>query len=432
MRMDLGGRRSRILFFALVVSLAALPGFLAARAWLAEHWNGSAEPALWRKAAELEPDDASYWAHIGVYDQRELRSGGARRAAGDLERATAIDSRSDEFWLELASAYEAAGDQRGALRAYRRAQADAPISSDVAWRYGSFLLRRGDRAAGFAEIRRALAAKPSLAAAAVSECWQADPEIGAILDEALPARPRFYFVAIDFFLVQRRWGAALAVWNRLLTLGAPIRMAQALPLVDALIEQDQIAAAEGAWRKALGATGELVGEKRSLSLVYDGGFERQPVGGGFGWREGKVAGVAYALDGDVFRSGSRSMRVTFDGTENLDFANLVEYVPVQPGRRYRFSAYLRTKDITTDSGLRFWIHAPRHPGGAQVLTPSLVGTNEWTRASAEITAGKDTDVLAIALRRIPSEKFDNKLAGTAWIDDVSLVPAGQVGKGGGK
>jgi hypothetical protein len=31
-------------------------------------------------------------------------------------------------------------------------------------------------------------------------------------------------------------------------------------------------------------------------------------------------------------------------------------------------------------------------------------------------------LLIIALRRVPSWKFDNKLRGTVWVDDVSLVP----------
>jgi hypothetical protein len=57
----------------------------------------------------------------------------------------------------------------------------------------------------------------------------------------------------------------------------------------------------------------------------------------------------------------------------------------------------------------------------QTLTPGLTGTHPWSLVDAELTTGPETRVLAIVLRRVPSRKFDNKLQGTVWVDDVSLT-----------
>jgi hypothetical protein len=97
-------------------------------------------------------------------------------------------------------------------------------------------------------------------------------------------------------------------------------------------------------------------------------------------------------------------------------------VPVESGRRYRFGAYLRIEELSTDSGIRFSISDPLRPGDLSLLTPNLVGTQPWALEEADFTAGPRTHVVRIALRRLPSSKLDNKLRGTVWVDEVSLVP----------
>ena len=57
-------------------------------------------------------------------------------------------------------------------------------------------------------------------------------------------------------------------------------------------------------------------------------------------------------------------------------------------------------------------------------TPDLVGTQNWAERNIEMVTGPDTNLLQIVLRRTPSDKLGNKIRGTAWIDDVTLVPAG--------
>jgi hypothetical protein len=133
-------------------------------------------------------------------------------------------------------------------------------------------------------------------------------------------------------------------------------------------------------------------------------------------------GAKMGWDEQIAHSGRRSLRVDFDGSANVDFQNLSQYVPVQPATPYRFSAFFRTSDLTTDSGVRFEVRDISRPGNPTHFTPNLVGTQEWAEADAEFVTGKDTRVLQVVLRRLPSEKLANKIRGTAWLDDVGLVP----------
>jgi len=99
-------------------------------------------------------------------------------------------------------------------------------------------------------------------------------------------------------------------------------------------------------------------------------------------------------------------------------------VLVAPATRYRFRGFLRTDQISTDSGMRFEIIDPRRPKDLDVLTPNETGTPPWTMEEVEFTTGAQTHLIRIALRRLPSARLDNKISGTVWVDDIALLPTG--------
>jgi hypothetical protein len=119
--------------------------------------------------------------------------------------------------------------------------------------------------------------------------------------------------------------------------------------------------------------------------------------------------------------------VIFDGSKNLEYQNLIQNVLVSPGTRYRFQGFIRTDKISTDSGMRFEIVDPKDPQHVDVLTPNETGTLPWTLEQSDFTTGPKSHMLAIRLIRKPSQRLDNRLNGTVWIDDVSLVPVGSGG-----
>jgi hypothetical protein len=57
-----------------------------------------------------------------------------------------------------------------------------------------------------------------------------------------------------------------------------------------------------------------------------------------------------------------------------------------------------------------------------VVTPNETGTEAWTLEELDFTTGPRTQLIQIRVIRRPSERLDNKISGTVWIDDVAVFP----------
>ncbi|HEV8385822.1 MAG TPA: carbohydrate binding domain-containing protein, partial [Candidatus Acidoferrales bacterium] len=158
------------------------------------------------------------------------------------------------------------------------------------------------------------------------------------------------------------------------------------------------------------------------NLIVNGDFETEPLQGGLDWRVMETAGVTARTVSSVFYSGGRSLEIRFTGCGNISYVHVVQFVPVRPGTRFRFVAYLRAEGITTDRGLRIELRDHFDPAELLVTLPELLGSASWSAYSVEFTTGPATSLLAVRVLRPPSEKFLHEFRGTLWFDNVSLVP----------
>lgn len=409
--------------FGLAVLLVAVAVVAtASRFWLAGQWATSYEPEPLRAAIELDPGNADYYYRLGHFFHLDFTRRDLDQAILFYRRATEIDPRSAEYWTALADTYELVGDVEAAEQAYEKAVHSYPISPAVAWAHGNFHLRRGELAVAFREFRRALSVDPSLARSAFRLCWGATADTELILREAIPADPPLLLTALNYLISLNRLPAAERVWLRLVDLGQRLPLQQTFRYVDALIRAGRTEAAQTAWREALqlGAPTRLVlGQGPAIT---NGDFEQDLVNGGLGWRYRPAPGATMAYDSAVQHTGSRSLRLTFDGTQDLDFQHLWQYVPVEPGMRYQFEAFLKTEDLSTRSGVRFRIFDPAQPSVLDILTEGLTGTQDWTRQEAEFSPRPSTHLVIIALRRSRTRQLYDRLEGRVWVDGVSLRP----------
>jgi len=421
---DPSSARSRWCFLFLVIVAAVEFSFSVAKVWVGERWNESSDPGKWLAAAQLEPGNAQYWEQVALYNELNLEQQDQPKTAEYLRRATQIDPLSERPWLEFAALDEARGDFSAARRAYEMAQLDSPVSPDVAWRFGNFLLRQGDLSGGFAALRRAIDKDPSLEASALAECWAVDPNTDSIAAAVLPPQTAYYVRAIRYFLLQKQTGAALGMWTQLLKLNQPVAMRDIIDLINHLLDEGRISDAHQIWQEALRRSDWPV-HASDTSVQFNGGFEHDLLNGGFDWRELPLSGVSYDLDSSVLHSGHQSLRITFDGAVNINFQHIFQYVYVAPHQPYRFLAYLRTDGISSENGIQFDIFDPRHPETLQVSTSVLAGTNDWRSVRVDFESGADTQLVEILLRRSPVPAFTDQLRGTVWVDDVSLTPVKQ-------
>jgi tetratricopeptide (TPR) repeat protein len=387
---------------------------------LANYYALSSNPEDWERATRIEPDNPEIWYRLGRFRHLDFDNADVPSAITYYRRAEQLNARSPYYKLDLADALEIQGDDSAADASFRAAEAAYPISPEVSWKYGNFLLRQNRMPEAFAEIHRAILTDPSLTSLAVSRVWHSNPDIHLLLDQVLPATPAAYQQALSFLTDAGDTESAIEVWNRLIAKDPHPDMKWTVALTDLLVKQEKFDDAATVWRQATGFT--LDSSKGSL--VYDGGFERDVCGGGFCWQQKNVQGADFDFDPDERHSGERSARLTFDGSTNLEYEDLFQYVLVSPNTRYHLQGYLHTDGISTDSGMRFEVLDPVDARRLDVLTANVTGTEPWMLEQADFTTGSNMRRVLVRVTRKHSEHLDNKIRGTAWIDDVAIFPAG--------
>src|ERR1700730_5543492 len=254
--------------------------FPATRHGIGDHGAESSSASQWLRAAELEPSNAQNWYRLGRYRKLDPDNADLSLTISYYQRAVKLDPNSASYWLDLAEAYEIAGDVRNAETAFRSAQQDHPISSDVNWRYGNFLLRQNRLEESFRQIERAVSADPKLTPLAVSLCWRRTHDINDILKFALPPKAQVNWSAIAYFVSAGEPDVAMAVWKRLIAEKPSFPLSNAFPLLELLISSGHVDEALVVWQGACSAAGIAL-ERAGGSLIWDGGFEREFLNGGF-------------------------------------------------------------------------------------------------------------------------------------------------------
>src|SRR5882672_6326014 len=202
---------------ALVLGAAFAAMFLSyfsVRNSRADHFAGLQTRQALERATKLEPGDARNWYLLGRYWQFSLEDSDAQKAIGAYKTAVSLDPRSTVSWLGLGSTYESAGDLAHAREAFRQAKKTYPLSAEVAWQYGNFLLRQAEFESAFAEMRRAVESDPKRGAEAFSRAFRAEPDVERILNRALPPNRDVYVNVISDQITDGQNDIALQVWDR--------------------------------------------------------------------------------------------------------------------------------------------------------------------------------------------------------------------------
>jgi tetratricopeptide (TPR) repeat protein len=378
----------------------------------------------YERATQIEPEDAQNWYLLGRHLQYSLEDQDPQRAIHSYLKSLEIDPYSTTTWLDLASLYESEGSLADARRGFLRAQKSYPLSAEVSWRYGNFLLRQGELEPAFVEIRHAVEADPYRAAEAFSRCARVEPDVDVILDRVVPSDRNVYLAIIQDLMGEQQVANALKVWKRLAALRPRLALTDVFTLVASLRQYGYPQEAHQIWQQSVEFAG-LAYLENPDSAMWDGGFESDAIGQGYTWQFSKALhGVQISFDGREKHSGQRSLRVSFDGNSDVNFRDVCQAVPVQGGTAYELSAWMQTKALTTDKGVRVEL---RGAADAMVTTEQAHGTEPWTRFAVVWEGAKENREVEVCLRRDPSDQEVNKISGTVWVDDVALTPVKKTG-----
>lgn len=127
-------------------------------------------------------------------------------------------------------------------------------------------------------------------------------------------------------------------------------------------------------------------------------------------------GVGSFVDEEVQRSGRRSLRLQAGGSSPN--RRVMQSIAVEPHRSYRFSAWIKTKDLQPANGFRLLVLGAGTPSRPLTFFEGGVErTQDWKPVDVVFNSLDQTKVNAYVGVWSPT-------GGSVWIDDVAIAPLG--------
>jgi len=405
-------RKTAAVLFCLGVVSIYLTGVV--QTFISERAADSYQIAGLEKAARLAPANAEFAHMLGLQLAESLST--REQAIAELRTAAELDPLIGQYWLDLASAYQVSGDTSRQDQALRAALAAEPNNPDIASEVGQYYLVAGETRRALPLFRRAMEIDPSAAADLIPVCWRATRDAQLLLNEGLPANPEVHLAFLRLLTQQSESAAAGQVWRSLLAAGRPFPPQEGFFYFDYLIAQHDAVGLRQQWREFASLFPELQSYEPTDNLVVNAGFEQPLLNAGLGWRYSASQNLTAGIDQGVAHSGTRSLSVFYNGDSAYD-AGWQQFIPVEPGTAYDFSAWVKSENIQSSSGPRLAI-VDAYNGSGLLLTDDVLDTQPWHEVVGTFHSPPDAQLVEIKITRAPA---DTRIRGRVWIDDLRLT-----------
>ena len=375
--------------------------------------------AIWMAA---QPDRAPQkLANLGYARLWDGDAAAAGEAIPLFREALAKDPAFPYRWSDLGTALAEAGRMEQAAYCFRRAVELGPATPQVLQRASNFSFMSGDTDAGLRYGSAVLRVTPNFDEMVFANYWR----LGGPLDHVWNAgigNERRPATAFFRFLVGHGDAASLSTsWAWLEDHGFASD-SDARIWAQWLLEHHRPGPAASVW-KAYSASDPK--SYRETNWLDNPSFDRAWRPGGFEWSVLPFPGIQAARDTRVSHTGHASLRLDFvgadfDGMANPDFHHVSQPVVLVPGR-YELGAWVRTSGLTTDEGVGIRIFDPA-ANSALVATRKVLGTTAWTQIAVAFSVLPPGGQFRVESVRMKSLGFVNRPNGTAWVDDLRLVP----------
>ncbi len=402
--------------------------FLAAAVWVGKTYAAyelSQKTTLrnLRLAGRLDAGNSEYHWQLGRLYQYNPTDVQPEEAITEFRRAIQLSPYDPRPLMDLGAALEFQGRLGEAGQCLQRADALVPNLPSFQWPIANFYLLQGNVEEAFRHFKMVLAGTRNYDQIVFSTAWKASGDANQILNDLIPHNVTTEFSYLYFLLSQKRFTEAEGVWDRLTNGSEKFTAQQCASYLDALLAARRPAGAYRVWMDLVkkgfvnaSASGQ------DQNLLNNGDFEDELLDLGFDWRIIPITDVYAGVDQGTFRSPSHSLLVQFGGNQNLYYRQAFQYVKVSPNRSYHLEAFMKTDSITTDSGPRLEVYDPYDPAALDKFSEDLTGsTPSWTPLTLDFRTGPRTELIAVALARVPTRKLDNQFSGKVWLDDVRLT-----------
>ena len=416
MEIVLNSASRKRLVIAVAAALCLIYVLLAGRLFIASVFGKRPELASLERAARLDTGNADYRNHLGRYYALVARDPGA--AIDPYRAAVQLNPHSARYWFDLASAYQVLGDVSNQTWALEHAIDADPTTPDVAWEAANFYLVRGDNEKALREFHVVLESEPSMANLAIQFCWRINPDVDMLLREVVPAQSPAYIAFLDLLMTKEETAATAKVWAKLMATppSQTIERRYVYEYFQYLLNHKDVDQAILVWQQAAPRFGLSSYLPTRNNLIVNGDFSLDVLSGGFDWQYQKQQSVTLTLDPSDFHGGHRSLLITFDGPGVVD-AGIRQFIAVQPGTTYQFSAYYKNGEIEGAGGPHFTIQDV-YTQAVLYDSDELKEAGFWKSVTGEFTTGDDCRLLVLHVRRLPE---GSPIRGKLWADDFRLV-----------
>jgi tetratricopeptide (TPR) repeat protein len=382
---------------------------------VAAAWFGNrVELKSLERAARLDPGNAEFRDHLGRYYDLVVRDPSA--ATSYYREAVQLNPHSARYWFDLASTYQVQGDTASQMAALEHAIEADSMTPDVAWEAGNLFLVRGDYQKALKEFRVVMSNDASLDVTAIEFCWRIEPDVDALLRDAVPDNADAYVAFLELLESKQETAGTFKVWDALIRSGQSFEVRRANDYFAFLVRHKEVDQAALVWQQAAARFGLLSYLPTAENLVVNPTFNLDVLNAGLDWQYEKQAGVSLSYDERDFHTGRRSLQIAFDGPGISD-AGIYQLVPVHPGTTYDLSAYYKSGEMEGAGGPHLTVQ-DMYSQAVFYDSDELKQTGFWKSVGGEFTTGPDCKLVVLHIRRLPE---GNPIRGKLWIDDFRIA-----------
>jgi len=411
------GRKEKVLTKLLGSLLGlALVAYGGIEAWLG---NISYDSPLKRRYCEAWLCPQEFWDARTFTMLQESAGGRSAVVLPELIRGLELDPASAYAWANVAEAERDAQHMGLAKYCFERAVLAGPGNPAILLRAANFAFLTSDHEAAFKDLSTVLR-NPDLTSyygPAFLTYSRLGLPISELLEKGIPPLTTAAEPFLQFWIQGNSQPEAAATWQWMVQHSLTTENSCG-NYVSFLERNNDIAAAAKEWRRAYAAQAPSY---QLLNWIFNPGFEMEPKPGPFDWHIETAPDVEATRVQDVSRDGQWSVKLAFDGKSNSEYHGVYQDAAIQPGR-WRVRAFFKLDGITTDQGIALRVYDANNPDKLDARTESSSGTSGWTEVEREFEVSPKTNLVRVEIMRGSSRKWDNKIAGRAWVDSLYLTP----------
>lgn len=377
-----------------------------------------------RRSLALNPWQPEVHSRLGVYYLYNPVLFDPEQATHHFEAAVRLEPLSHRAWSDVARSYEQVNQPTQATAAHQMAIRLAPNFFRPHWMYANFLLRQGQLASALAAFRRVVEIDPRSGEAVCQTLWQATGgDVGAVAQFGRELQSAAAQWGISQCLAQRgHYRPSIELW-RAMPAADPLKVEAGSWLLASFREAKQWPYLNEVWREVIRL--EHPQTTAADELLWNGGFEQNPIRYGFDWVMSGTEQVEARVDTTTAHQGRRSLLLNFKRHRDVFYDGVSHDFAVSPLARYRLQFYYKTDGVPANHGVAVVLSDLEHPERFRVQSGPLSTPREWMQAEMELTTPAETRFIRLMLVRWVGEKVYDYIEGRVWFDSFTFVPINQ-------